>query len=232
MAIAAAFAGSRENSSPSASAASSFSISRRQPGHLGLGTLDALAQRLGGRALLAVVLALAGIARRLGRALGAALVAAVVAIGQHAPPVIVEIAVERRHLAVGDEPEPVGAGVEQMAVVRNEDHGAGIVVDRLDQGGAAVDVEMVGRLVEDEQVRAAEGREAEHQAGLLAARQLLDLLVGIEPGKADRAGHARASWFRGRRASVRGRVRTRSRRRPVRRADAGRNRRSSAARRA
>ena len=70
-----------------------------------------------------------------------------------------------------------------MAVVRHQDDRAGIVVDRLDQGRAAVDVEMVGRLVEDEQVRAAEGREAEHQPRLLAAGQLLDLLVGVEPRK-------------------------------------------------
>ena len=91
---------------------------------------------------------------------------------QHAAPVVVEVAVERRHLAVGDQPQPVGAGVEQMAVVRHQDHGAGIVVDRLDQRRAAVDVEMVGRLVEDEQVRAAEGREPEHQPRFLAAGQL------------------------------------------------------------
>ena len=60
-----------------------------------------------------------------------------------------------------------------MAVVRHQDRSAGIFVDRLDQRGAAVDVEMVGRLVENDQMRAAEGREAEQQPRLLAAGQTL-----------------------------------------------------------
>ena len=58
-----------------------------------------------------------------------------------------------------------------MAVVRDQDRGAGIVVDRLDQRGAAVDVEMVGRLVEDDEMRPREGRKPEQQPRLLAARQ-------------------------------------------------------------
>ena len=40
---------------------------------------------------------------------------------------------------------------------------------RLDQRVAAVDVEMVGRLVEDEQMRAVEGGEPQQQPRLLAA---------------------------------------------------------------
>ena len=48
----------------------------------------------------------------------------VAAVGQHQPPVVVEVAVERRHLSVGDQPEPVGARLDQVAVVRNQDHRA------------------------------------------------------------------------------------------------------------
>jgi hypothetical protein len=44
-----------------------------------------------------------------------------------------------------------------------------------DQRLAAVDVEVVGRLVEDQQMRSVEGREADQQPRLLAARQILRL---------------------------------------------------------
>ena len=107
---------------------------------------------------------------------------------EHQAAVIVEVAVERLDLAVGDEPQPVGAGFQQVAVVGHHDHGAGIFVDRLDQRGAAVDVEMVGGLVEHDEVRPLEGGEAEQQPRLLAARQVGDRRVGHGGGKADRAG--------------------------------------------
>ena len=70
----------------------------------------------------------------------------------------------------------------------HHDHGAGIVVDGLDQRGAAVDVEMVGGLVEHDEMRPVEGREAEQQPRLLAAGEIGD--GGIRHGgrKADGAG--------------------------------------------
>ena len=52
-----------------------------------------------------------------------------------------------------------------------EDAGAFVIVDRLDQLGAAVDVEMVGRLVEDQQLRPVKSRQAHQEARLLAARR-------------------------------------------------------------
>ncbi len=74
-----------------------------------------------------------------------------------------------------------------MAVVRDQNGRAREVVDRLDQGSAAVDVEMVGRLVEDQKMRAAVGGEAERQPRLLAAREPLDRRVGGLAGEAERA---------------------------------------------
>ena len=97
---------------------------------------------------------------------------------KHAAAVVVEVAVERRDRAARHQPEPVGAGFQQIAVVRHQDHRAGIVVDRLDQRGAAVDVEMVGRLVEDDEMRRGEGRQPQQQPRLFAARQRLDRVVG------------------------------------------------------
>ena len=57
-----------------------------------------------------------------------------------------------------------------MAVVRHQDHRARIAVDRLDQGRAAVDVEVIGRLVEDHQMGTREGRKSDQQARLFAAQ--------------------------------------------------------------
>ena len=68
-------------------------------------------------------------------------------------PVIVHVAIEGLHRAVADDPQPVRAGLDEKAVVADEDHRALVIVDRFHQGGAAVDVEVVGGLVEDEEVR-------------------------------------------------------------------------------
>ena len=84
-----------------------------------------------------------------------------------------------------DQPQPVGAGVEQIPVMRDQNDRALVIIDRLDQGGAAVDVEMVGRLVENQQMRPVEGREPHQQARLFAAGELRDLGVGFHVGKAD-----------------------------------------------
>ena len=64
----------------------------------------------------------------------------------------------------------------------------GIFGERLDQRLAAVDVEMVGRLVEDQQVGAGEGGEAEQQPRLLAAGEVARRRVHLARGEAERAG--------------------------------------------
>ena len=69
--------------------------------------------------------------------------------------------------------------------MRDQDHRAFIIIDRLDQGGAAVDVEMVGRLVEDQQMRAVKGREPHQEPRLLAAGEQRDLGIGLDVRKAD-----------------------------------------------
>ena len=115
--------------------------------------------------------------------------------GEHHAPVIVEIAVERRDLAALHQPEPVGAGFQQIAVVRDQDHRAGIIVDRLDQRGAAVDVEMVGRLVEDDEMRRGEGRKAEQQPRLLAAGKSSSRRCWRRARKSRWRRRARALWL-------------------------------------
>ena len=69
----------------------------------------------------------------------------------------------------------------------DKDDRAVIGGDRLDQRGARLDVEMVGRLVQHHDVRRVEGGEGQQQPRLLAARELGDLghhLVGAEAEEA------------------------------------------------
>ena len=68
----------------------------------------------------------------------------------------------------------------------DENDGAFIIIDRHDQGFAAVDVKMVGRLVEDENMRGMESGQHEEQARLLAARK--DRAFGISQRRAETGG--------------------------------------------
>jgi len=74
--------------------------------------------------------------------------------------------------------------------MRDHDHGAGKIVDRLGKRGAAVDVEMVCRLVEDDQVGPEEGGKPEQEPRLLPAGEVGDPGIGGGGRKADRAGLA------------------------------------------
>ena len=109
------------------------------------------------------------------------------ALGEALGAVAVHVAVVGAHGAVAHDPQPVGAGLDQVAVVADQDHRALVVVERAHQRLARIDVEMVGGLVEDEQMRAVERRQREQQAGLLAARQVLRLGVGLADAEAERA---------------------------------------------
>ena len=69
---------------------------------------------------------------------------------------------------------PFGDVVEEIAVVGDHDHGAGIVAQMMLEPGHAFRVEMVGRLVEQQDVGLGEQQLAQRHAALLAAGQRLD----------------------------------------------------------
>jgi hypothetical protein len=79
-----------------------------------------------------------------------------------------------RHLAVGDEQQFVGAGAQQVAVVRDEDHAALVILHGEGQGLAHFEVEVVGRLVEQQQVGLGADQQGQRQARLFAAGEGLD----------------------------------------------------------
>ncbi len=85
--------------------------------------------------------------------------------------ILVEIAIEAAHAAVGHQPQPIRHQLDKMRIMRDQHHSAGKIGQRLHQRLAGIDVEMVGRFVQDQHLRRLPRREREQQAGLLAARQ-------------------------------------------------------------
>ena len=115
--------------------------------------------------------------------LGAALRQQLGAIGLH-------VALVGLHGAALDEPQPVRRRVDQMPVVADQDHRALILAERAHQRLAAVDVEVVGRLVEDDQMRRMKRRQHQHQPRFLAARQRA--AFGARPSR--RRSHTGRAW--------------------------------------
>ncbi|MCY1562009.1 hypothetical protein D9M68_993420 [compost metagenome] len=62
----------------------------------------------------------------------------------------------------------IGEGGEEVAVVADEQHRAFIGAQRLDQHFLGVDVEVVGRLVQHEEIRRVEQHDRHDQPGLFA----------------------------------------------------------------
>ena len=92
-----------------------------------------------------------------------------------------------RRPAVLDRERPVGDGVEQRAVVGDEQHGAGEGLERGLQRLAALEVEMVRRLVEDEEVRARRDDDRERQPAPLAAGEHRHRLLMLVPAGEEEA---------------------------------------------
>ena len=69
----------------------------------------------------------------------------------------------------------------------DQDHGAVEIVQRRQQFVAGVDVQMVGRLVQDQQVGLVQRRQRQHQPRPFAARQLAHLGLRLVGGKTETA---------------------------------------------
>ena len=64
------------------------------------------------------------------------------------------IAVKHGDFAFVDNPQRIGHGIDEVAVVRHKQQGAVVFVEHIFEGFTGADVEMVGGLVEDEQIAA------------------------------------------------------------------------------
>ena len=88
---------------------------------------------------------------------------------------------------------PLRDRVEQRAVVRDEQHRAGERVERRLERLAALEVEVVRRLVEDEEVRARGDDEREREPPPLAARERADRLLVLLPAREEEAAEQRSA---------------------------------------
>jgi hypothetical protein len=101
--------------------------------------------------------------------------------------VVLVVALEPHHLAVALEGEDVGGdAVEEPAVVADHHGAAGEVEQRLFQRAQRVDVEVVGRLVEQQQVAAALEQLGQVHPVALAAREVADLLLLVGAAEVER----------------------------------------------
>ena len=92
--------------------------------------------------------------------------------------VIVEIAVEFRDLPIRDENECVAHRPQQRTVVRDQHHAALEFGQRRSESVPHFQVQMVGRLVEEQQIRPLPHEKREHETRLLASGERSDLRIG------------------------------------------------------
>src|SRR6266700_7335193 len=105
--------------------------------------------------------------------------------------VVLEVAFEPFDVAVVLEGQDVGGdAVEEPAVVADDDGAAGEILQRLFQRAQGVDVEIVGRLVEQQHVGAGFEHLGEMHTIAFAARQCADLLLLIGPLEVERGAIA------------------------------------------
>ena len=115
--------------------------------------------------------------------------------------VVLEVALEPFDMAVAFEREDVGRdAVEEPAIVADDDGAAGEILQRLFERAQRIDVEIVGRLVEQQHVGAGLEHLGEMHAVALAARERADLLLLIGALEIERSSNRRASSSRACRA--------------------------------
>ena len=83
-----------------------------------------------------------------------------------------------------------GHAVEEVTVVRDDQHAARIILQEALEPLDHVDVEMVRRLVEEQKIRLAQQRLRQADARLLAAGEVRDILLEVLFGETEAKGHA------------------------------------------
>jgi hypothetical protein len=128
---------------------------------------------------------------------------------QQAAAIGVEIVLEGPDRPAIDEPQAVGDQLDKVPIVADQHDRPRILGQCRDQGFAGFHVEVIGRLVENQQPRRVIGHQRQVEAGSLAARKLADRYEGLvlaeakpaEPGP-NRLGravrHKRGKMVKGR----------------------------------
>ena len=102
----------------------------------------------------------------------------------------VVVAGEDVELAVGDVGHVVDDGVHESAIVADHEHGAAVALEKVLQPAHTLQVEVVGRLVEQQQVRLAQQQLGQRDAHLPAARELVGGARHVRLVKAQAEKHA------------------------------------------
>ncbi len=74
---------------------------------------------------------------------------------------------------------PVAQRTQEGAIVRDEQHRAIVVVQRVDEHFLREEIEVIGRFIEHQEIRRVEQHARDHQARLLATRKRPNLLVDV-----------------------------------------------------
>ena len=96
-----------------------------------------------------------------------------------APEIIFVVAGEDFDFAVADFEDAGGQLVDEIAVVRNEDDRAGVLHERVEQHVFGAQVEVVGGLVEQKEIRRMQQQAQQGVAAALAAGEHADLLEHV-----------------------------------------------------
>ena len=102
--------------------------------------------------------------------------------------VVVQIAVERLDPATVHQIEVIRGGAQQVTVVGDHHHGTLEALQRHGQGVAHLQIQVVGRFIQQQEVRLLPGDEGQHQPRLLAAGEgghLVQRLVTVEAEAAE-----------------------------------------------
>ena len=90
-------------------------------------------------------------------------------------------------LAVADLDDLRRELLDEVAIVRHEDQRAAVVLERVEQHVLRIEIEVVGRLVEQQRVRRAQQHARDGEPRALAARQHGGLLVDVVAGEEEAA---------------------------------------------
>ena len=100
--------------------------------------------------------------------------------------IAVHVAIEGLHRAVPDKPQLVRTGFNDVTVMGDQDNRPLVIIERADQGFARVHIKMVGRLVEDQQMRAVKRGQANSRR-TFSPPELLGLRIRLADAEAERA---------------------------------------------
>ena len=88
---------------------------------------------------------------------------------QQEVPIVLQVAIEWRHGPVRDQPEAVGRQLDDVGIMADDDDGTVESVDRLNQRLARIDVQMVRRLVEQQDMGPVSRHQGKQETCLLAS---------------------------------------------------------------